>query len=121
MRARLFGTVLGLCVAATLAGSTAASASSAPAAGSQVQVTVVRAKCEANRSERVTLAAISNATQTSYEWDFNGDGIFDTTPSPDSRASHTYARTNSGRITAIVGVESAGAVQTGSVTFSLGC
>ena len=56
MRTRLIGIALGLCLAATLAGASAASAYPGPT----LKARVVGVRCEANRTAMVTLAATSN-------------------------------------------------------------
>ena len=122
MKARLVALALGMSLAAALMGAQAASA--APAASSlQVKAVVVSIQPEACGRVLVTLTAITPTSRQDdlFRWDLNGDGIFDTQPSPVARVSHLYARTATNQITATVLATNGSATGTAkdSVAFSL--
>ena len=122
MRARLVGLAVGVSLAIGVMGASAASA--APAASSfRVKAVVVSIQPEACGRVLVTLTAITPTSEqrSLFRWDLNGDGIFDTQPSPVARVSHLYAKSATNQFIATVLATNGSATGTArdSVTFSL--
>ncbi len=94
-------------------------AGAAPAAQAlTVNAFVVRQSCLNRDAVQVTLSAtVQPAQQVRYRWDFNNDGVFDTTASTNPTVVHNYP--DEKRVTArVVAITSTGTRAFDTVTFT---